>query len=50
MICVNKLSQRYCIIRTALTLKDLLNPFKKEIIGKSSYQFIGGDKEIIELV
>lgn len=36
------------IIGTRPTLEDLLNPVAESKIGKSSYDFPGGDKEIVE--
>lgn len=48
MTSVADLKGRMWIVGTALTLEDLLNPVEELKVGKSPYDFPGGDDEIIQ--
>jgi hypothetical protein len=47
MHAVNSLQQHKHICGTAPILEDLLNPIEETEIGRSDYQFPGGNNEIV---
>ncbi|KIK12782.1 hypothetical protein PISMIDRAFT_18478 [Pisolithus microcarpus 441] len=47
---VEDLKQHKWIIGMALTLEEMLNPVEEKEIGKSMYQFEGGEDDIVEQV
>ncbi|KIJ39132.1 hypothetical protein M422DRAFT_258011 [Sphaerobolus stellatus SS14] len=48
--CVDELKKRNRIIGKPLTLEEMLNPIEEKTIGFSTFQFEGGDEEIVERV
>ena len=47
---VDKLQRRGCIQGTALTLDEMLIPIEEDCVGKTGFEFPGGDQDILDRV